>query len=229
MRVEYRFDDLLMAIAAATGANLEKHSVTKKAKNKDGSKKTTQHGRQIYTEKKEMLTGSAPLKGAERIDQKVEQEYGTHSKVLDVVRGTIAYDSCSQLMVGLKFNVAVEGHICEMQFNLVSMLKAKSTKQGYGAYEAMRDLETAWIQEHPDAQKMPDIDELTAMADDDHPDVRNIVGVLRRAIHASHLAYGNAAREISKDPDFDKMLEVAEGLAGEVSVEDYQQAADFEQ
>ncbi|MEL6225146.1 MAG: DUF4157 domain-containing protein [Cyanobacteria bacterium J06627_8] len=273
-RVEGKFTEILQGIAAGSGANIEKHEVTKKAKNEDGSDKKTQHGRQIYTSKEEKLTKSAPLKKKERINQKVTQKYGGEfGKVLDIVRGTIAYDDCEKLIAGLDFlqqfcgsrddvqivrskqifqvkgkkskakrpsgnlppgryadqlaeanvgpsavaygdvkvNIAVDGHVCELQFNLVGMLKAKSTKEGHGAYEAMRNLETAWIEQYGD-REMPSIDELHARAQDGDPSIRRIEGQLKRAIIASQQAYGGESNKVRQDPKFQAMLEKAESL-----------------
>ncbi|MEB3210974.1 MAG: DUF4157 domain-containing protein [Leptolyngbyaceae bacterium] len=273
-KVEAKFSEILNQVAKGSGANVETYEVTKKAKNTDGSEKKTQNGRQIYTTKKEKLTGGAPLKKKDRIDQKVAQKYGgDFGKVLDIVRGTIAYDDCDKLIGGLNFlkelcgaredlkivrskqtfqvegkkskakrpngnlppdkyadklaqanvgpsataygdvkvNIAVDSHVCELQFNVVGMLRAKSTKEGHGAYEAMRNLETAWIENYG-GKEMPSIDELHALAQAGDPSIQKIEGQLKRAIIASQHAYGGESNEIRKDPKFQEMLLAAESL-----------------
>lgn len=278
-RVEGKFTSLLTTIAKFTEADVTEHMVTKKAKVKDPKtgkevKKKTQTGRQIFTEEAEVLSKAAPLKGAERIEEKLTQKYEQkHERILDVVRGTLAYADCGKLADALlklkefcsgrddlkivrckqlfrvkgkksktarkkgkqskldkklaeanvgpsaavygdvKVSLSVDDHVCELQFNLVPMLEAKSTKSGHGAYEAMRKLEAEWVTTHKGAKAMPDIDTLHKMADDDHPDVKKIKGTLQKAIHASQAAYGSAYNEIRKHEDFDRMITTAETLA----------------
>lgn len=109
------FEKIFEYIKNHTPCNTDKHKLWGKLKNKDASQGkyvTTRTGRTIMGIGKHKVTQSAGLKGAPRIEQKCYTKYYSRSRedkilavryINDVVRGTLTFTSCADMITALDF------------------------------------------------------------------------------------------------------------------------------
>ena len=193
------------------------------------------------------VTQCAGLKGAPRIEQKCFTKYYNASRkdkksaaryINDVVRGTLAFNTCSDMITALSFikkgeNQPIGGisgtytiarakqiyepksallygdvklnlelkltngirHNCELQLNHLTMIRAKGTSDGYGAYEAWRNMDDEhWLEENS-----PLPIKLNKMSG-------SHLARAQKIVHKSHSAYYRAAVALKNDKSYRALL-----------------------
>jgi len=126
-----------------------------------------------------------------------------------IVRVKQIYSPRSPLLYGdIKLNLRVtneanpNGHNCELQLNLVSMLKGKGTHDGHGAYEDWRRLEDDhWLNEG------------TALPPELKNQGQKYQARAERIVFASQHAYLAGAIQLDKDGDYKNLLAMVEKMS----------------
>ncbi|MCG8616464.1 MAG: hypothetical protein MI802_09635 [Desulfobacterales bacterium] len=136
---------------------------------------------------------------------------GTKIRKYQVVRIKQIYEPKSPLLYGdVKMNIQVTTstgikHNCELQLNHLDMIKAKGTKDGHGAYEAWRNMDDDHWQK--EGKELPP--KIANMKEDYRAKALKIV-------HKSQSAYNTSAAALSRDPNYQKLLNMVRSWGDQI-------------
>jgi hypothetical protein len=234
-----KFDEMFELLKISTGAITEKYKKTKKTMvdNPANNGKTLVPR---YKESEVDYSGAAPLKGEARSKQKAEEKYeGNYGRILDVVRGTLSFNTFAEMIKGME---VVSNNEAKLGYKVARCKQTYQTDEGrtgsqtlYGDIKMnIKEASTGHICElqftlkdfidvkqkgHHAYEEMRTHNSLgysVAKAQEDKDDWTR--GHITKAIHGSHAAYTEARIKIEKDGDgLKKAIATANNIQKEIS------------
>jgi hypothetical protein len=234
-----KFDEIFELLKISTGAITEKYEKTKKTMvdNPANNGKTLVPR---YKESEVDYSGVAPLKGEARSKQKAVEKYkGNYGRILDVVRGTLSFNTFAEMIEGME---VVSNNEAKLGYKVARCKQTYQTDEGrtgsqtlYGDIKMnIKEASTGHICELQFTLK--DFIDVKQKGHHSYEEMRtynpfgdSVVkaqegkdnktkGHTTRAIHGSYAAYTEARIKIEKDGDgLKKAIATANNIQKEIS------------